>query len=176
LPKGKICKACNKERLKRFYIRDYWNGLSFSEEFITGRDVKKGKFEAIGWICPNCGNLIIDDKYYLLNRTVIQKREKISHLISDLAFDLRTLKKKHRAYEEQYKHTDRDLEIEKRIFMQRFWMLRGVIENYGYLNGLKEGRKIAEKNHKKELEALKLSDEQILHKAKLIEAKRKLGY
>ncbi len=157
-------------------MRDYWDGLAFDDAHIFGRPVKKNSFIPIAWICRECGNVIFDEEEYSMNRAIDHKRNTITNLIQGLTYDLRRVKKDLRHYKQEYTHTNRDVEIEMKLLMHRFYRIRGEIESFGYFKGLKEGSKIAEKYHKEELEALKLSDEQILKKAKLIEAKRKLGY
>ena len=58
-------------------------------------------------------------------------------------------------------------------YSYRFWNVKSAVSTNQYLKGLKEGRRISDKHWKEKFEREKLTDDQIIAKAKDIESGRR---
>jgi len=172
--KGKNCNLCKESRLKRFYIRSYYEGYSFKVNPI-GAMVGKGKFEPVGWVCEKCGNIQFDENQFWTNRAIKQRKRDNREMIYDLwvyALRLRANIKINKVY----KYTEESIELRKAVFMHRFYRFKADYGTREFLKGLKQGHKDSDKHWKQRLEDEKLTDEQILNKAEIIKTRRKLGF
>lgn len=171
--KGKKCELCKESRLKRFYIRSYYEGYSFKINPI-GDMVGKGQFNPVGWVCEKCGNIKFDEDQFWANRTIEQREEKNRRLITDLWRYAIRLKSRLRDNKE-YKYTQDNIDLRKEVFMQRFYYFKSDFGTREFLKGLKKGHKDSDKHWKQQMEDEKLTDDQILRQAELINLKRKIG-
>ena len=176
MSKGKRCDICNNGKMRRNYIRSHWKGIRFTEKHIAGIETKKGSFKPIGWICDNCGILNIDENNYIMFLESNKRKENQEKVLKELKEKINNLENELNEYQEKYIYTERDIKIEKRFILYRHYNLKSATETYHYLKGLKDGYKQNNEFHKQEIESLKLTDNEILKKAKLINSKRKLGY
>lgn len=180
MPKGKKCEICNEGRMMRSYTRSYYKGYNFTEEHPEGIDnYPKGRFEPQGWMCNKCGIFIPDKDNY----GIYGKWEDRQEYKKTLKENFRKIEWEFAEYEHKYVYTKNEMKREKKFlekyYLSLYWkraiMWYSARETRSYLRGLKDGRKISDKYWKEELEREKLTDEQILKKAHLIETRRKLG-
>lgn len=178
MPKGKKCEVCKEGRMRRNYTRSYWKGYKFTEEHPEGIDNHpKGEFNPIGWLCDMCGIFIPDDTNYLMYMKWNKRKEHHEQLKRDLReseWELAEYKYENRKKYYTLKDVNRYEKIAEKMMLRRFWRIRGIIETYGFLKGMKEMR--AYRFTEQDMKDQELTDDQILKKAKLIETRRKLGY
>lgn len=176
--KGKVCSKCNNCRLKRFYVRFYYEGYSFKNS-ITGDLTNKGKFNPLGWICDNCGNIVLDDNYktWSMSRNLEAKEKQNLEQKIELMEAIQKQYRKLISYKRQIRHNNKfDKMLDRKLLLRRFWNVRSEIQTRAWLKGLHEGHKQADKYWKEQIEKSKLTDEQILKKAKLIENQKLTGF
>lgn len=180
MPKGKKCKVCNDGRMRRDYIRTNHKGYRFTETNPEGTLVNKGKYKPVGWLCDKCGTFIPDKDQFLIYRGWTERKEKSIELLQNF----RKIQWELAEYQNEYKYTKKEMKREKK-FLEKYhkflYYKRAIIwysakGTRAFLKGLKEGGKISDKNWEEKLEREKLTDDQILQKAKLIQNRKNLGY
>lgn len=176
MPKGKKCVVCNEGNMRRCYTRSYWKGLKFTEEHILGIDTRKGSFKPKGWLCENCGIFIPDESQYFMYLKWNERKENHEKSLNELKEKIDDLKEELSDHQKEYIYTEREIENEKRYAHYRFYNIKTEIGTYQYLKGLRAGNKQSKEFYEKTIKEMKLTDDQILQKAKLIETRRKLGY
>lgn len=176
MPKGKKCVVCGQGRMRRGYTRSYCKGFKFTEECVIGREIYKGSFDPQGWLCDHCGIFIIDESNYFMHLRWNERKEDRKRLLNELKEEIDDLKDELNEYQKEYVYTEIDIEIKRKSMLYRFWNIRGEIGTRNYLRGLRDGNKQSDKYYEEKIERMKLTDDQILQKAKLINTRRKLGY
>lgn len=137
--------------------------------------VGKGQFNPVGWICEKCGNIKFDEKQFWLYRGAEQREKTNRRLIVDLMRTILKLKRSIRMNKE-YIYTENNKENTDRITMLMFYRIKHEIATYNYLRGLRKGNKDSDKHWRERMEDEKLTDDQILKQAELINLKRKIGF